>query len=241
MYEVITSIDVNEPDKAKGSKAIFTNGGQLYVSNENIYGTKLIKLPTPMFVVFYNGEKKTADREIMKLSDAYSVADEEIWLELKVLMLNINYGHNEELLQTCKTLGDYSKYTDRVRKYAKIMDTRKAVECAVNECIEEGILKEFLERNRAEAIKMSIFEYDEARHMQMEREQAKVEGFEEGRAEGYILMACKTIRRLSKVMQPVEIASIVEWSEEKIRQVIELVEKNPNLMDEEIAEKLGLL
>ena len=215
------------------------------VSNENIYGTKLIKLPTPMFVVFYNGEKKTADREIMKLSDAYSVADEEIWLELKVLMLNINYGHNEELLQTCKTLGDYSKYTDRVRKYAKIMDTRKAVECAVNECIEEGILKEFLERNRAEAIKMSIFEYDEARHMQMEREQAKEEGFEEGReegrAEGYVLMACKTIRRLSKVMQPVEITSVVEWSEEKIRQVIELVEKNPNLMDEEIAEKLGLL
>lgn len=37
MYEVITSVDANEPDKVKDSKAIFSNGGQLYVSNENIY------------------------------------------------------------------------------------------------------------------------------------------------------------------------------------------------------------
>lgn len=215
------------------------------VKGENLYGTKLIKIPTPMFVVFYNGEKEIPDRKIMKLSDAYSVKDEEVWLELKVLMLNINYGHNEKLLQACKTLGDYSKYTHCVREYAKIMNTKNAVECAVRDCIKEGVLKEFLEKNRAEVIKMSIYEYDEARHMQMEREQAKEEGFEEGRAEGraegHALMGCKMIRKLSKIMKPTDMVDLVEWPEDRICQVIELITECPKLTDEEIAEKLGIL
>ncbi len=78
-------------------------------------------------------------------------------------------------------LSDYSEYADRVRTYAKVMDLRSAVERAVKECIEEGILKDFLRKNRAEAIEMSIFEYDEEMHMRQVRE----EGLEEGLTLGW--------------------------------------------------------
>ena len=203
------------------------------IKKKNIYGTKLIEIPAPQFIVFYNGEREISDKQVLKLSDAYSIVESEISLELKVTVLNINQGHNEELLRACKTLGDYSKYTNRVRNYAKEMDIVAAVERAVKECIDEGILKEFLERNRAEAIKMSIYEYDEEKHMQMEREQS--------REDGKIIMTCEVIRKLSNTMKPTEIVSIVDWSENKICQVIELYERYPELSDEEIAEKLGLL
>lgn len=81
-------------------------------------------------------------------------------------------------METCQTLSDYSEYADRVRTYAKVMDLRSAVERAVKECIEEGILKDFLRKNRAEAIEMSIFEYDEEKHMRQVREEGKREAEE---------------------------------------------------------------
>lgn len=203
------------------------------VKNKNIYGTKLIEIPAPQFIVFYNGEREMPDEQILRLSDAYILGDEENSLELKVRMLNINQGHNEELLRMCKTLGDYSKYTHRVRKYAKEMDIKQAVELSVKECISEGILKEFLELNQAEAIKMSIYEYDQAKHIQMEREQAK----EDAR----IVMKCEMIRKLLKTMGVDEIVKITEWDEKTVLAVVEAIRNNPEMLDESIAEKVGLL
>lgn len=37
MYEVITAVDLENPDQTKDSKAIFTKGGELYVSENSIY------------------------------------------------------------------------------------------------------------------------------------------------------------------------------------------------------------
>ena len=60
-------------------------------------------------------------------------------------MLNINAGHNPELLRACKTLADYAQYTARIRRYAAEMPIEEAVECTITECIREGILEEFFE------------------------------------------------------------------------------------------------
>lgn len=73
------------------------------------------------------------------------------------------------------TLWEYAEYTARVRKYAEEMELAEAVERAIEECIREGILKEFLEKNKAEAKNMSIFEYDQEKHMRQERERKKIE------------------------------------------------------------------
>ena len=122
------------------------------------------------------------NREILYLSDAYTVKNEDFALELKAEVLNINAGHNQELLETCRTLGDYAEYVRRVREYARDIPIEDSVERTVREFISEGILKEFLEQNRAEAKAMSIYEYNEEEHLRMEREDA----FEDGRKTGYI-------------------------------------------------------
>ena len=148
--------------------------------NENLYGTKKVMIPPPRFLVFYNGRDSYPERKVLKLSELYVLKEEEISLELTALMLNINPGYNEELMNTCKTLRDYAEYTDRVRRYAETMKLEDAVERAITECIREGILSEFLSKNRAEAKRMSIYEYDEERHMR----QTRAEGYEDGEAAG---------------------------------------------------------
>ena len=148
--------------------------------NENLYGTKKIIIPPPRFLIFYNGRDPYPERKILKLSELYLVEEKEVSLELTALMLNINPGYNEELMNTCKTLRDYSEYAERVRRYAETMKLEDAVERAITECIREGILSEFLSKNRAEAKRMSIYEYDEERHMR----QTRAEGYEDGEAAG---------------------------------------------------------
>lgn len=153
--------------------------------DENLYGTKKVEIPAPKFIIFYNGVEKRTERETLRLSDMYYSREEHSELELEATLLNINIGYNEEIKSICKSLKDYAEYTGRVRTYAKEMRIEEAVEKAITECIREGILAEFLSKNRAEAKKMSIYEYDEEKHMRMERETSyadgKLNGIEQGK------------------------------------------------------------
>ena len=97
-------------------------------------------------------------------------------LELEALFLNITPGYNENLKSVCKSLSDYAEYTSRVRRYAKERPIEEAVEKAIIECIQKGILVKFLSEHRAEAKKVSIYEYDQEKHLRMERRDAKAEG-----------------------------------------------------------------
>ena len=99
--------------------------------DENLYGTKCIQIPTPQFVIFYNGSQEQPDRKILRLSDAYCVKEEHPALELTAVMLNINRGHNEKLKEMCKSLKDYSEYTARVREYAQVKPVEEAVEHSI--------------------------------------------------------------------------------------------------------------
>lgn len=115
------------------------------------------------------------------ISDLYEIPDLEPSLELKAVMLNINPGKNEALKEASKTLKDYVEYTWRVSQYAETMPLEDAVEQAIVECIQEWILADFLSKNRAEAKSVSIYEYDEARHMRQTKEEGREEGREEER------------------------------------------------------------
>ena len=158
---------------------------QAMVDQKSLYSSAVQKIPTPKFLVFYNGtDKEVSDREILKLSAAYENTASEPDLELKVTMLNINVGHNKELLEKCRILGEYAQYVDRVRKYAAQMDLNDAVEQAITECIQEGILAEFLQQNRAEVYKVSIFEYDKEKEEKKLRKAEYEHGLEEGIAIG---------------------------------------------------------
>ena len=121
---------------------------------------------------FCNGAEPQPDRKILRLSDLYTVKTKEIQQELTAVLLNINRNHNRELMEVCRDLKDYAEYVDRVRKYAGELPLSEAVERAITECIQEGVLKEFLKKNQAEAKKMSIYEYDQEKHIRMERQDA---------------------------------------------------------------------
>ena len=155
-----------------------------YTKDMNLYGTRAVKLPTPKFVIFYNGQEEQPDRKELKLSELFATPDSEPSLELTAVMLNINKGHNKKLMETCRTLHDYAEYTARVREYAAVMILDEAVERAITECINEGILADFLKKNRAEAKKVSIYEYDEERHMRQTREEGVEEGYTTGLEQG---------------------------------------------------------
>ena len=148
--------------------------------DRNLYGSKLIRIPAPRFVVFYNGVAYQPEKQILKLSNSYEKRQESPELELSVTVYNINRGNNKELMDACQTLREYALYVERVRIYAKQMPLVEAVEKAVDYCIETGILAEFLRKNRAEAIKVSIYEYDEELHFRTLKEEGREEGFEQG-------------------------------------------------------------
>ncbi len=118
------------------------------------------------------------EREIMQLSSLYTVKEERPKLELEAVMLNIRPGHNQRLMEASRTLREYAEFVERVRKYAKTMVLEEAVERAVTECIAEGILREFLEKNRAEVIKVCLYEYNQEEHMKFVREEGQKEGQE---------------------------------------------------------------
>ncbi len=161
------------------AEGIFRNIYMAYVFGDNLYGRKLIKIPEPRFVVFYNGTDKMPEQSVLRLSDAYESKSEELDLELKIRFVNINPGYNEEMVEKSPTLYQYVKFVDIVRKYQKEMPFPEAVEKAIDECIKKGILAEFLRKNRAEVLRVSIFEYDEEEHMRQEREESRQEGIEQ--------------------------------------------------------------
>ena len=145
----------------------------------------------------------------LRLSSAFEHLSGEPKLELIVTVLNVNEGHNADLMQHCNTLNEYAQYVARVRLYAADMSLDQAVERAVDECIREGILAEFLTCNRNEVISMSIFEYDkeleEKKLRKAEYEAGHEAGFSEGEKygieRGTFLNSIETARRMLKFQE----------------------------------------
>ncbi|MCR4745514.1 MAG: hypothetical protein K5894_09855 [Lachnospiraceae bacterium] len=163
--------------------------GKLYSkyieSNEiNIYGSKLIKVPTPRYIVFYNGTADAKPIEKLRLSDSFIIPDKTGEFEWTATLYNLNEGKNTELLMNCKPLRDYMTLITRIRNnFKETSDITIAVNRAVDSCIEDDILKDFLISHRAEVLDMCITEYNE---------KAFVKGIkEEGREEG-ILQSIRT-------------------------------------------------
>ena len=177
LYEHQSTVNPNMPLRDLFYVAQVLQG---MVKDENLYGTALVTIPTPQFVVFYNGTVKQPARQTLRLSDSFTKKDGPVNLELVVEIININSGNNENLLENCKQLREYVLYIEKVRAYAQNLPIEQAVSHAVDECIAEGILAEFLSQNKAEAIAMSIFEYNQEAHMKCVRQ----EGYEDGLSMG---------------------------------------------------------
>lgn len=177
--------------------------------------------------MFYNGTKKVDDYNEFRLSSAYENSTDNPDLELRVTMLNVNDGHNLELMEHCRTLKEYAKYVARVRKYVtQNIPLEEAVTRAVDECIEEGILAEFLMKNKAEVIKVSIYEYDKEFEEKKLRKAEYEAGVEAGIELGERSLLENQIRKKLKKGKPIEqIADELEEAVTTIQRIIEETKK----------------
>lgn len=141
----------------------------------NIYGRKLISLPTPRYTVLYNGTEDQPSFMKLRLSDAFIHPDCSGDFEWTATMLNLNEGKNEELLARCGALHDYMVLVNKIREYAKSMTFEHAVDMAVVYCIENDIMKKFLLKHRAEVTDMCITEFDEKVFVNGMKEEGRLE------------------------------------------------------------------
>ncbi len=181
----------------------------------NLYGKKLIRLPVPKLVTFYNGLDDAEDC-ILQLSDAFAPYPDvgEADIQVRVRIININYGKNEHMLSSCRPLKEYAWLVARIRENQQAMAIGAAVDRAIQEMPDDFETRQFLIGHRAEVKDMCITEYNEAQTLQMIRE--------EGREAGQLEMARKMAFNMLKDGEPMDkIARFLEYPPETILSWVE--------------------
>ena len=169
-------------------------------ASSSLYGNKLIPLPTPQCVVFYNGTEETPDEYELRLSSAFCNQDVEPAAEVIVRVVNINYGHNEYLMQGCELMSQYAEFVEITRKYALLYDDREeAMNAAIDYCIAHGILEDILRKHRSQILGSLLEDFDEKKYARTLRE----EGWEAGREAERQEMAEAIARQLNLSVEEV--------------------------------------
>jgi len=180
-----------------------------FVNKKDLYGKKRIYIPTPKFYVLYNGPEKIA-QDILRLSDSFKpgvMFDNEFTLDLTVKILNVNHGSNCEALKKSKSLNGYAYLISLIRKYIQEGHSRdQAISVAMDNCIKQGVLVDFLNERYKEVCEMLGFQYSLEDELEITRDEAK----EEGKAESAIEML-KDGLSVEKVAQYTKMP--VEWVE----------------------------
>ena len=175
----------------------FLYAGRLYekyitASDYYIYSSSLQSIPKPVCICFYNGRKDQPESQVLKLSDAWAGEGD---IEVRVAMLNINFGKNQKLMEACQPLYEYAWLVDAVRRHqSEKMDLNAAVDATIDEMPDAYMIKKFLIENRAEVKSMFLTEYNEEKVLEKEREEGRMEGRKEGREERDLEIAAKLIK-----------------------------------------------
>ena len=157
---------------------------------KKIYSTRLLKIPTPQYIVFYNGTANMPDRKELRLSDAFQQPTEQPDIEVVAHMLNINYGHNKELMERCQKLKEYAQFIDIIRHYLRENEqwtNEQAISKAIDDCIQNNILRDILQKERLRVMASILSEFDEVGYKEMIQDEA----IEDGEIRGSIKLAYK--------------------------------------------------
>lgn len=163
------------------------------IDDKNIYKSNLIKIPTPEFIVLYNGKNEYPKSNKLYLSDAFYYKDN-LNLELIVDVININYDVHNIILDKSNTLNGYSYFVYLVREYQKQFKTKieksdlleYSIKKAIETCIEKNILNDFLKSNGSEVINMLSVEFNLDVAKEVWKEEAFQDGFENGIEQGIL-------------------------------------------------------
>ena len=155
---------------------------------KKIYSTRLLKIPTPQYIVFYNGTTSMPDRKELRLSDAFQQPTAQPDIEVVAHMLNINYGHNKELMERCQKLKEYAQFIDIIRHYLKENEhwsNEQAISKAIDDCIQNNILRDILQKERLRVMASILSEFDEVGYKEMIRQEAYEDAYEEAYEDAY--------------------------------------------------------
>ncbi len=187
LYEHQSTFNPNMP--VRGLMYLCRLYEKYIVKNEiDIYTSSLKELPFPQYFVFYKGTEKEPDRQELKLSDMFKAppVSRTPALECIATMLNINYGHNKELMEKCQRLREYAVFVETVRQeLSSGTDFDQSVANAVDICINGNILKDILTDQKAEVIQMILETYDKELHDKTLRHEGYEDGYNKGSADGY--------------------------------------------------------
>jgi hypothetical protein len=196
------------------------------VNEKNIYGKKKIPLPRPEFFVLYNGVDPYPDTATLRLADAFGDAASlglsntlSLSLDLTVKILNINQGHNEPMVKQSKWLKGYSAFIAKVREYGQGADSKETtMKRAIQYCIRNGILKEFLERNGSEVSNMLLTEWNWDDAKEVWQAEARDEGIEQG-LESKAFEVAKNL--INRGQPPEDVAEITGLDLEAIKALVQ--------------------
>ncbi|MBQ6567394.1 MAG: hypothetical protein IJL80_10085 [Treponema sp.] len=180
LYEQQSSYNPNMPLRGL---MYFAQLYQIYLSNKrkDLLGSRLVKIPAPSFVVFYNGDRKLPDVSYQSLSDAFEPKWSTEGFEWTSKVINIGGGHNEALHKRCRALYDYSSYVNKVKANLKEgMTTGEAVKDALSFAIKNNLLNGFFKRQKMEVLNMSLTEFDQEEYDRNRREEGYLEGKDDG-------------------------------------------------------------
>ena len=180
LYEQQSSYNPNMPLRGL---MYFAQLYQIHLSSQgkDLFGSTLVKIPAPYYVVFYNGDKEMDDVSSQKLSDAFEPKGSSVGFEWTATVINIGGGHNEPLHKRCKALYDYSSYVNRVKENLKAKMTKEdAVSEALDFAITNNLLDGYFKSQKMEVLNMSLTEFDQEEYDRNRREEGWEEGFEDG-------------------------------------------------------------
>ena len=152
------------------------------LDEKNLYRRKRISVPTPEFYVFYNGDTPFPSEKILRLSEAYLEKTEHPMLELEVKVININPSSGHKLLRECRPMYEYSWFIQQIKNYlADGWSRDDAISQAVKDCLDNGIMVEFMREHGSEAVNMLYTQWNWDDAMEVEREEAYEDGVEAGK------------------------------------------------------------
>lgn len=200
---------------------------RIKAQKRDIYGGRILKIPVPHFVVFYNGKEDAPDQYDLRLSDAFEKETEDPEIELVCHVYNINSGKNTPLLSKCQTLREYVYFVDMVRKNNEISgNLEDAIEKAINQCMEENVLRDFLAQHREEVMHVMTLDYTFERRLEMQRAEAIEDGERIGKEIGKEEKLSEQIRKKIQKGKPLDqIADELEEVPETIRPLYEKIKQ----------------
>ena len=175
----------------------------------NIYSSAAKTFPFPQHIVFYNGTKEEPDRQILRLSGLFSPSQtgKEPCLECTTLMLNINYGHNQALMEKCRRLEEYAIFVETVRRYYKEnLSLEASIGQAIDDCVHRGVLKDILIQQRAEVVQMVLETFDQEKYEKAMKQEGYEDGYQAGEAHGYQAGEADGLKRLIHILQDLRLS-----------------------------------